>query len=841
MQGRKLAIAVAIAVLMLATVGTAGAAEYEGSRVRVEVRVWQSTGNGLDIHIGARSATGSWRELGMVPLTLDDGLSVSGRYRFGDTTLPVTLPHSASPENVELRLWQDVADSERLYISARSANGSWDTLGTVRLLLDDGFSGDGRFRFGDIGLQVPLSGQVLSLAGRAGVRGFRDGQGVGAGFGRLEETALGLAVDRDGSVVVADFRNHAIRRVLPDGTVTTVAGGNGSGTLDGPAETARFDGPSDVAIDPRGAIYVADCWSHRIRRITPDGMVTTVAGGDHPENKSWLRRDGPADEALFLSPCGVALSPDGDLYIREQTQIRRLSPSGWVSTFAGDGGQIHKDGAKEHVGFGSIHDIEVDADGNVYVLDWNAYVPGREGTHYLVRKINVSGQVSTIFRGKPTCAGGQLAGPKGLAVTPQGEVYLTNTGRHQIVRVLGTNDLLAVAGTGQDGHFDGARAEAAFSEPGALALSPGGALVVMDQADSVVRIVLPEADGSFPSTRLAEFSIPRLEGVGVGVFAGRGVHGLVDGPAREALFTSPGGLALAADGSVIVADTDNHAIRRISPSGLVSTLAGGNEPGLRDGPAGEAQFSYPNDVAVGGDGTIYVTDTGNGLIRRLAPDGAVETIEIGRAPFSTPQGLALDAEGNLLFHESTRQHGWQLFRLSPTGELSYALDEPTFLSNAFVLDETGTLFFATNFATNEGRRTSIRKVGEDGTVSTVFEDNPTIYGKLFSWDVSALALSPDGTLYAADRRYGRVIKITPDGTAVIVVDRDSLKSPHFEPARMLITPGGDLLVADTYTYVIWKITLPGDDDKPARDVGALLDQIVDSLRRVPAVDEDGPQ
>lgn len=299
MQGRKLAIAAAIAVLMLATVGTAGAAEYEGSRVRVEVRVWQSTGNGLDIHIGARSATGSWRELGMVPLTLDDGLSVSGRYRFGDTTLPVTLPHSAAPENVEVRLWQDVAHSERLYISARSANGSWDTLGTVRLLLDDGFSGDGRFRFGDIGLQVPVSGRVMSLAGRAGVRGFRDGQGVGARFGRLEETVTGLAVDRDGSVVVADFRNHAIRRVLPDGTVTTIAGGNGSGTLDGPAEIARFDGPSDVAIDPQGAIYVADCWSHRIRRITPDGVVTTVAGGDHPEDKWWLRRDGLADEALF--------------------------------------------------------------------------------------------------------------------------------------------------------------------------------------------------------------------------------------------------------------------------------------------------------------------------------------------------------------------------------------------------------------------------------------------------------------------------------------------------------------------------------------------------------------
>lgn len=139
-----------------------------------------------------------------------------------------------------------------------------------------------------------------------------------------------------------------------------------------------------------------------------------------------------------------------------------------------------------------VQDIDVDAEGNVYVLDENPYVPDRKGTHSLVRKIDTSGQVSTLFWGDPPYLGGQLAGSRGMAVTPTGEVYLANTGRHQIVKVLGFNQLMAVAGTGKVGYLDGPSGEAAFNAPGALALSPGGALVVMDQADSSVRIVLPE-------------------------------------------------------------------------------------------------------------------------------------------------------------------------------------------------------------------------------------------------------------------------------------------------------------------------------------------------------------
>lgn len=336
----------------------------------------------------------------------------------------------------------------------------------------------------------------------------------------------------------------------------------------------------------------------------------------------------------------------------------------------------------------------------------------------------------------------------------------------------------------------------------------------MDQAESVVRVVLPEEDGSFPGTTLARLSIPRLEGVRVSVFAGRGgywfgsIEGLADGPASDALFDSPEDLAFAADGSVIVADTDNHAIRRISPAGVVSTLAGGNGLGLHDGPAHEAQFSSPEAVAVAADGTIYIADTDNGLIRRLTPDGAVETVEVEGSPFSDPSDLALDPQGNLLFSELT-SHGYQILHLSPEGELSALLDEAMVFSSTFVMDEVSTLFFATL----QDREAVIRKVA-GGVESTVFEDIPAVYYGVFGLGVGALALAPDGTLYAAGA-YGRVVRITSDGEAAIVVDRDSLNnSLDFSPAAILITPEGDLLVADRGMSVIWKISLPADGDEP---------------------------
>ena len=325
------------------------ATEYGAGALRLEVRVWQGVENERDIHAGARPADGSWRTLGMIPLPLDDGVSSAG-YRYGNIVLDVQVPSWEPPVAVEVRVWQGVRP-EVIYISIRAAGGSWLALGTVRLLLDDGITPTGH-RFGDISIEVPLpTHSVTTLTGRPGERGYLDGQRSEALFGRyFEDLGLGVAVDRDGSVVVADHNNRAIRRISPDGTVTTIAGGNGRGVRDGPADTAQFAGPADVAIAPDGSIYVADSYGHRIRKIAPDGIVTTVAGGGpifgypYEEGAHGAFTNGRASDARFAFPVGIAIDDYGDMYIIESHgRIRRRSPSGWVSTFAGASGSGHRD------------------------------------------------------------------------------------------------------------------------------------------------------------------------------------------------------------------------------------------------------------------------------------------------------------------------------------------------------------------------------------------------------------------------------------------------------------------------------------------------------------------
>ena len=199
-------------------------------------------------------------------------------------------------------------------------------------------------------LRISPDGAMRTMAG--GRRGFADGAGTQARF----DSPSGLAIDRDGLLYVADTANHAIRRIAPDGHVTTLAGNGIAGDADGPGTQARLNGPIGIAVDGQGRVIVADTYNDRIRAISRDGVVTTIAGGAGSGSD-----DGAADQARFDTPCGVAVDADGNIYVADSGNgtIRRIDRGGTVSTIASDAEGI----PLRPVG------IALDPDGTSYITD----------------------------------------------------------------------------------------------------------------------------------------------------------------------------------------------------------------------------------------------------------------------------------------------------------------------------------------------------------------------------------------------------------------------------------------------------------------------------------------
>ena len=214
---------------------------------------------------------------------------------------------------------------------------------------------------------TPL-GEVSTFAGN--LIGNADGIGMSAQF----MNPSGIAIDKQGNLYVADQFNHRIRKITPAGIVTTLAGST-QGFADGSGTGAQFYRPTGVVADAQGNIFVADLFNHKIRKITPSGSVTTVAGS------TYGFADGNAASAKFAFPGGLALDKEGNLYVAdsENHRIRKITPAGIVTTFAGTGTNGTNDGIADVSHFSSPREIDVDAAGNVYVVD--------AGSHR-IRRIN---------------------------------------------------------------------------------------------------------------------------------------------------------------------------------------------------------------------------------------------------------------------------------------------------------------------------------------------------------------------------------------------------------------------------------------------------------------------
>jgi DNA-binding beta-propeller fold protein YncE len=271
---------------------------------------------------------------------------------------------------------------------------------------------------------------VSSLAGQTWdgwTHGHEDGEGTVALF----NCPCGVAVDVGGNVLVADSYNNGIRKITPQGQVSTLAGNGVKGNRDGEATTAaQFNSPSGVAVDGYGNIIVADTDNHRICLITPQGQVSTLAGTGVKGH-----RDGEGSMALFHSPFGIAVDGDNNVIVAdtENQCIRKITPKGKVSTMAGTGEKGHRDGEGSIAQFNSPSGVAVDGDGNIIVADTN---------NHLIRLVTSQGRVTTLagtnaprgdlrYKDGPGTAA-QFNHPRCVAVDGGGNVIVADTDNHCI-------------------------------------------------------------------------------------------------------------------------------------------------------------------------------------------------------------------------------------------------------------------------------------------------------------------------------------------------------------------------------------------------------------------------
>lgn len=500
--------------------------------------------------------------------------------------------------------------------------------------------------------KITKTGVVTTLAGMADEGGSVDGTGPTARFDQL--TAITVAPD--GTLYGVEYESHTVRKITQAGVVTTLAGLAGEfGTTDGTGSAARFNYPTGITADKNGVLYVADADNHTIRKITPAGVVSTFAGMAGEAGTA----DGTGSAARFEYPTGVTTDSQGNVYVtdNDNATVRKITPAGVVTTLAGMAGQYgSQDGTGSAARFNDLSGIAVDATGTLFVTDDN---------NTNVRKITSAGVVTTLAgmvanSGNTNGTGGdaRFDSPYGLTVDASGSIYIMDVNNYQVRKATSAGVVTTYAGTGISGVVNGPAADARFGYALDVAADASGNVYVADTYKNIIRKI--------------------SSGGEVSTFAGvAGSYGSADGTGADARFNTPMGVAAGADGTVYVADFSDSTIRKITPAGEVTTLAG--QPGFygnADGTGAGARFSQPQDVAVSASGDVYVADSGNNTIRKITPMGVVTTVagQSGfpgsadgtgsAARFRSPTGVAVDAGGHILVADSGNH---TIRKISPAG------------------------------------------------------------------------------------------------------------------------------------------------------------------------------
>jgi uncharacterized protein (TIGR03437 family) len=498
-----------------------------------------------------------------------------------------------------------------------------------------------------------------------------------------------VALDAAGNLYVSEFGGHRVRRVGLDGTITTIAGTGTAGFSGdgGSATVAQLNYPAGLAFDSAGNFYIADSSNNRVREVVASGMITTVLGTGAPGATIPNQLNVPTGLAIDsagnldvadsgnqriqqLAPSGgiqtlpgagrdVAADRSGDLFIAAGSQVLELTPSLKLQTIAGGGAYLYGgDGGPATVArLNGPVAIALDAAGALYIADQR---------NARVRKVDASGTITTIAGDGTFGSGpGELSAPGGVAVNSSGVVYIADQNNDRIQAIFSSGNIVTVAGIAVPG-FNGDGLPAASTQifsPGAMAIGADGAIYFVDKGNQRLREIRSDqtistlaqmaANGVAVDTSgvlyIADadlhevFRIDRaghqdvIAGTGTAGFGGDG------GPALAAQLNSPGGVAVDRHGNIYIADTANHRIRVVTPDGTIRTIAGTGAAsfGGDGGPALSAVLNAPTALAVDATGNIWIADTGNNRIRKLAPVGTSTEVSQPSTPPSVVNAASM--------------------------------------------------------------------------------------------------------------------------------------------------------------------------------------------------------
>jgi uncharacterized protein (TIGR03437 family) len=504
---------------------------------------------------------------------------------------------------------------------------------------------------GNYAYKVTPAGVISKVAGNGSTTTFTGdgGPATSAGFSGI----YALAIDSGNNLYIADANNNRIRKVTPDGIVRTFAGGNGHnyGGDGGPATAALLDYPRHLAVDAAGNVYVNDYNNNRVRKISLDGIIKTIAGSD----VCCASPDGGLATNAFLSTGPVTTDPSGNVYVFDffSNRVRRVSPEGILQSYAGDGKEgFAGDGGQAAVArFSGVAGLGTDSSNNLYIADAN---------NERIRLVTSAGTVSTVagrshFAGDGGAATAAiLHRPVGVAQTADGSIYFTDRVNHRIRRIASDGTISTIAGTGDPGFGGdgGPAAQATLYFPDSLTIDSAGNLLVVDQNQRRVRKITPAG------------IITTIAGNGELAYSVDGGGALFSG------FAYITGIAADATGNIFLSEGVANRVKKITPAGGMVTYAGASNNGRPSGigfagdgqAASQAVLANPTALAVDASGNLYIADILNYRIRRVdAATGTITTVAgNGKCCFSgdgakataaavDPYGMVADSNGGVWF------------------------------------------------------------------------------------------------------------------------------------------------------------------------------------------------